>query len=122
MIRLPFVEDIIGRITGGTRVRVLVAVDDTESPAPPAVAWIISREPGLTELKAEQRPLRAIRRDGHSQSARWIFVFSEEPGDELIVTPANCSCGAGNLAYGEITPGYDRVRTRYPAWLEVELP
>lgn len=113
MNQLKFTHDVLGRIAGGGRVRCIVAVDDE----PPAVLWLVTKHRARAELEVTHVPLAGVERTGPGQSAKWRFLPID--GDPIVVAPQNCSCGAGLLAYGDPTPGYERTKVRAPEWLAV---
>jgi hypothetical protein len=94
----------------------------------PLRALVLPRDDGhqlLVVRVAEGGPyvetykLQLIERGGFARVKSYVFFLEDH--DPIGLEPQNCSCGQGEIAYYDPTPGFERVPARMPEGLEIRV-
>lgn len=108
---LPVAVDQLGRLISdhGKHARAVVVVDRR-----PARLLIVTD--GGNDLLTETYTVTKIERSGWGVKNYIFHVAGSE--DTIVLAPSTCGCGAGRVTHADPTPGFVRVPTRMPTYLE----
>lgn len=100
--------DVLGQmpLKQARKARFLVIINDDET-ATLRSLWLVDGEPVFID-----RPLISIARS--NGGIDYVFWCESEA---FVVTPQDCSCGAGIVAFAPMAPGAVLTRVRMPSWL-----
>jgi hypothetical protein len=105
---VQYAIDVLGQmpLAGARKARFIVIVNEGGTGTLRSV-WVEGQEPVVTD-----RPLLRVTRG--NGGIDYVFWCEDEA---FVLTPQNCSCGAGLVAYFPVWGADTPVRVRMPEWV-----